>query len=193
MGLLNMTGGEEQPQQVFVDMTKGDSQAVVASDVEADNPGGAEVTEDEQKHLAAVQEKVKTIVVDGPLGHVVTEVLKHYYASEEDVGTMMAVVRTPTLQLEKEFDHYLYATDAKTVEKSSMVELANRIATHVADADYKKVVISIEMNGGDISRAASFEELMIAKGARVIHPRTSMSKESIDDRLLSILNRETRP
>lgn len=189
MGLLNLIGGgEEQPQQVYVDLTKGDDQAVVASDVVDDNPGGAG-TKSEDEHLAEVQEKVKTIVVDGPLGHVVTEVLKHYYASQEDVGTMVAVVKTPELQRERDFDHYLYATDSKTVEKSSMVELANRIATHVADEDFKKVVISIEMNGGDITRAASFEEFMIAKGARVVHPRATLSKESLDDRLLTILGR----
>lgn len=187
MGLLNLTGGEEQPRQVYVDLTKDESQAVVAGDVEGTNPGGAENTTEEEQRIAAVQEKVKTIVVDGPLGHVVTEVLKHYYASQEDVGTMMAVVKTPELQRERDFDHYLYATDAKTIEKSSMVELANRIASHVADEDFKKVVISIEMNGGDISKAASFEDFMIAKGARVIHPRATISKESIDDRLMAIL------
>ncbi len=189
MSLINLTGYEEQPRQIYVDLTKDNGTAVQATDVEGENPGGAEtdaeITPEEQQHLQAVNDKVKTIVIDGPLGHVVTEVLKHYF-SQEDTGTMMAVLKTPTLQREKEFDHYLYATDSKAVENSSMVELANRISAHVADADFKKVVISIEMNGGNISRAASFEEFMIAKGARVIHPR-STSAESITDRFIPII------
>lgn len=189
MSLINLTGGEELPRQVYVDLVNTDASKVTAADaaVGDENPGGAEMTPEQEQKIQEVTEKTKTIVVDGPLGHVVTEVLRHYYASQEDVGTMMAIVRTPDLQQEREFDHYLYATDAKTVEHSSMVELANRIASHVAERDFSKVVISIEMNGGDIRKAASFEELMIARGARVVHPRATISAEGIDGRVLSAL------
>lgn len=179
MGLINLTEVQEQPRQIAVDLTQ--DQKVTAGDVPGENPGGAQTEEQREKEIT---DKVKTIVVDGPLGHVVTEVLNEYFRSQEDVGTMMAIVQTPDLQDEKKFDHYLYATDAKTIEKSSMVELANTIAQRVADEDYKKVTISIEMNGGNIGKAASFEEMMIQRGARVVHPTKTVSAEGISDRLL---------
>jgi hypothetical protein len=119
-------------------------------------------------------EKEKTVVLDGPLGHVYTQALRIAFA-REDVGTAMYLMSSKMREAEKQDkpDVYVYVTDDDGLEDGGLMLATECLSDAIRSGKYKQVVLSMES-----SRVTSKMEALDAL-SRAMGVKVTLTKESL--------------